>query len=97
VWRFAFMTVGRGEDEGGALPRGGSMLLVRWFAFMTVGRGEDEGGALPQGGSMLLVRRFAFLTVGRGEDEGAHYCGAVACSLCGGSPSSHSKTSAPAV
>jgi hypothetical protein len=34
------------------------------------------------------------LTVGRGEDEGSHYHGAVACSLCGGSPSSHSKTSA---
>jgi hypothetical protein len=43
---------------------------------------------------MLLVRRFAFLTVGRGEDEGANYSGAVACSLCGGLPSSHSKTSA---
>jgi hypothetical protein len=46
---------------------------------------------------MLLVRRFAFLTIGRGEDEGAHYRGAVACSLCGGLPSSHSKTSGPAV
>jgi hypothetical protein len=97
VWQFAFMIVGRGKDEGGALPRGGSTLLVRQFAFMTVGRGEDEGGALPRGGSTLLVRRFAFLTVGRGEDEGAHYRGAVACSLCGGSPSSHSKTSALAV
>jgi hypothetical protein len=27
------------------------------------------------------------MTVGPGEDEGAHYCGAVARSLCGGSPS----------
>jgi hypothetical protein len=26
-------------------------------------------------------------TAGCGEDEGAHYRGAVACSLCGGSPS----------
>jgi hypothetical protein len=34
------------------------------------------------------VRRFAFLTAGCGEDEGAHNRGAVACSLCGGSPSS---------
>jgi hypothetical protein len=56
-----------------------------------------RGGALPWGGSTLLVRRFAFLTVGRGEDEGGHYRGAVARSLCSGSPSSHSKTSAPAV
>jgi hypothetical protein len=31
----------------GALPRGGSMLLVRRFAFLTVGRSEDEGGVLP--------------------------------------------------
>jgi hypothetical protein len=54
-------------------------------------------GALPRGGSTLLVWRFAFLTIGRGEDEGAHYREAVARSLCGGSPSSHSKTSAPAV
>jgi hypothetical protein len=46
---------------------------------------------------MILVRWFAFLTVGRGKDEGAQYRGAVACSLCSGSPSSHSKTSAPAV
>jgi hypothetical protein len=29
--------------RGGALPRGGSTLLVRWFAFLTVGRSEDEG------------------------------------------------------
>jgi hypothetical protein len=36
---------------------------------------------------MLLVRQFTFLTVGRGEDEGAHYRGAVAHSLCDGSPS----------
>jgi hypothetical protein len=55
---------------------------------------RSRGGALLRGGSMLLVRRFAFLTVGRGEDEGANYSGAVACSLCGGLPSSHSKTSA---
>jgi hypothetical protein len=37
---------------------------------------------------MLLVRRFAFLTAGFSENEGAHNCGAVARSLCGGSPSS---------
>jgi hypothetical protein len=37
---------------------------------------------------MLLVRWFTFLTAGFGEDEGALNCGAVACSLCGGSPSS---------
>jgi hypothetical protein len=37
---------------------------------------------------MLLVRRFAFLTAGCSENEGAYNCGAVACSLCGGSPSS---------
>jgi hypothetical protein len=73
--------------RGGALPRGGSTLLVRRFAFLTVGRSEDEGGALPRGGSTLLVRRFTFLTVGRSEDEGAHYRGAVARSLCGGLPS----------
>jgi hypothetical protein len=83
--------------RGGALPRGGSTLLVRWFTFLTVCRGEDEGGALPRGGSTLFVRRFAFLTVGRGEDEGVHYRKAVACSLCDGSPSSHLKTRAPAV
>jgi hypothetical protein len=58
---------------------------------------QSRGGALPQGGSTLLVRRFTFLTIGRDEDEGAHYRGAVACSLCDGSPSSHSKTSTLAV
>jgi hypothetical protein len=36
VWRFAFLTIGRGKDEGGALPRGGSMLLVRQFAFFAL-------------------------------------------------------------
>jgi hypothetical protein len=46
---------------------------------------------------MLLVRRFAFMTIGRGEGEGAHYRRAVACSLCGGLPSSHLTTSALAV
>ena len=56
-----------------------------------------RGGALPWGGSTLLVRRFAFLIVGRGEDEEVHYRGMVACSLCDSSPSSHSKTSAPAI
>jgi hypothetical protein len=39
VQRFAFMTVGRGEDEGGALPRGGSTLLVQRFAFFAL---EDQ-------------------------------------------------------
>jgi hypothetical protein len=63
VWRFAFMTVGRSEDEGGALPQGGSTLLVRRFAFMTVGRGKDKEGALRRGGSTLLVRRFAFFAL----------------------------------
>jgi hypothetical protein len=29
--------------RGGALPWGGSMLLVRRFAFLTVGRSEDKG------------------------------------------------------
>jgi hypothetical protein len=37
---------------------------------------------------MLLVWRFAFLTAGCSANEGAHNCGAVALSLCGGSPSS---------
>jgi hypothetical protein len=64
--------------------------LDRWLR-------RRRGGALPRGGNTLLGRQFAFLTVGRGEDERAHYCRAVACSLCDGSPSSHSKTSAPAV
>jgi hypothetical protein len=36
VRRFAFMTVGRSEDEGGALPRGGSTLLLRRFAFFAL-------------------------------------------------------------
>jgi hypothetical protein len=67
-----------------------SQRLDRWLR-------RRRGGALPRGGSTLLVWWFAFVTVGRGEDEGAHYRGAVACSLCGGSPSSHLKTSAPAV
>jgi hypothetical protein len=57
------MTVGRSEDEGGALPQGGSTLLVRRFAFMTVGRGKDKEGALRRGGSTLLVRRFAFFAL----------------------------------
>jgi hypothetical protein len=71
-------------------PRPPCQRLDRWLR-------RRRGGALPRGGSMLLVRRFAFMIVGRGEDEGAHYRGAVACSLCGSSPSSHSKTSGPAV
>jgi hypothetical protein len=33
---FAFLIVGRSEDEGGALPRGGSTLLVRQFAFFAL-------------------------------------------------------------
>jgi hypothetical protein len=36
VRRFAFLTVGRGEDEGGVLPRGGSTLPVRRFAFFAL-------------------------------------------------------------
>jgi hypothetical protein len=36
---------------------------------------------------MLLAQRFAFLTAGYSEDEGALNRGAVACPLCGGSPS----------
>jgi hypothetical protein len=80
-WRARCMTCGPGPPCQG---------LDRWLR-------RRRGGTLPQGGSTLLVQRFAFLTIGRGEDEGAHYHGAVACSLCGGSPSSHSKTSAPAV
>jgi hypothetical protein len=39
------------------------------------------------GGCTLLARRFAFLTTGYSEDEGALNDGAVACPLCGGSPS----------
>jgi hypothetical protein len=60
--------------RGGALPRGGSTLLVRRFAFLTIGRGEDEGGALPRGGSMLLVRQFALFAL---EDQRA------SCMTCG--------------
>jgi hypothetical protein len=66
--------------RGGALPWGGSTLLVRRFTFMTVGRGEDEGGALPQGGSTLLVRRFAFFAL---EDQRA------SCITCGAGPPCH--------
>jgi hypothetical protein len=33
------LTVGRGEDKGGALPRGGSTLFVRRFAFFAL---EDQ-------------------------------------------------------
>jgi hypothetical protein len=36
---------------------------------------------------MPLVRWFAFLTAGYDEDEGALNRGAVACPLCGSSPS----------
>jgi hypothetical protein len=36
---------------------------------------------------MLLAQRFAFLTAGYSEDEGALNRRAVACPLCGGSPS----------
>jgi hypothetical protein len=36
VRRFAFLTVGRSEDEGGVLPRGGSTLSVRRFAFFAL-------------------------------------------------------------
>jgi hypothetical protein len=61
-------------------PRPPCQRLDRWLQ-------RRQGGAIPWGGSTLLMRRFAFLTVGRDEDEGAHYRGAVARSLCGGSPS----------
>src|SRR5690242_13587782 len=61
----------------GALPWGGSTLLVRRFAFMTVGRGEDEGGALPRGDSTLLMWRFAFFAL---EDQRA------SCMTCGTGP-----------
>jgi hypothetical protein len=80
-WRARHMTCGHGPP---------CQRLDHWLR-------RSRGGALPRGGSTLLVRQFAFLTIGRGEDEGAHYHGAVARSLCGGSPSSHSKTIAPAV
>jgi hypothetical protein len=33
--------------RGGALPRGGSTLLVQRFAFLIVGHGEDEGAHYP--------------------------------------------------
>jgi hypothetical protein len=33
---FAFLTVGRSEDEGGILPQGGSTLPVRRFAFFAL-------------------------------------------------------------
>jgi hypothetical protein len=36
VRRFTFLTVGRSEDEGGALPWGDSMLPVRLFAFFAL-------------------------------------------------------------
>jgi hypothetical protein len=49
---------------------------------------RSRGGAQPRGGCMLLVQRSAFLTAGCGEDERAYNRGAVAPSLCGGSPSS---------
>jgi hypothetical protein len=39
VRRFTFLTVVRGEDEGGALPQGGSTLFVRRFAFFAL---EDQ-------------------------------------------------------
>jgi hypothetical protein len=55
---FAFLTVSCGEDEGGALPRGGSTLLVRRFAFfaledqrascMTCGTGPRVMGWIPR-------------------------------------------------
>jgi hypothetical protein len=68
------------QRRGGALPWGGSTLLVRRFAFMTVGRSEDEGGALPWGGSTLLVRRFAFFAL---EDQ------RTSCMTCGIGPPCH--------
>jgi hypothetical protein len=64
----------------GALPRGGSMLLVRWFAFLIVGRSKDEGGVLPRGDSTLPVRRFAFFAL-----EGQR----ASCMTCGTGPSCH--------
>jgi hypothetical protein len=36
VRRFAFLTVGRSEDEGGVLPWGGSTLPVRRFTFFAL-------------------------------------------------------------
>jgi hypothetical protein len=58
VRRFAFLTVGRREDEGGVLPRGGSTLPVRRFAFfalegqrascMTCGTGPRVMGWIPR-------------------------------------------------
>jgi hypothetical protein len=36
VLRFAFLTVGHSEDEGGVLSRGGSTLPVRRFAFFAL-------------------------------------------------------------
>jgi hypothetical protein len=68
------------RSRGGVLPRGGSMLPVRWFAFLTVSRGKDEGGALPRGGSTLLVWRFAFFAL---EDQRA------SCMTCGTGPPCH--------
>ena len=65
---------------GGALPWGGSMLLVRRFAFLTVGHSEDERGVLSWGGSMLPVRRFAFFAL-----EGQH----ASCMTCGTGPPCH--------
>jgi hypothetical protein len=66
--------------RGDALPRGGSMLLVRRFAFLTVGRSEYEGVVLPRGGSTLPVRRFAFFAL-----EGQH----ASCMTCGTGPPCH--------
>jgi hypothetical protein len=68
------------RSRGGALPRGGCTLLVRWFAFLSVGCGEDEGGTLPRGGSTLLVRRFAFFAL-----EGQR----ASCMSCGTGPPCH--------
>jgi hypothetical protein len=36
VWWFTFLTVSRGEDEGGVLPRGGSTLPAWRFAFFAL-------------------------------------------------------------
>jgi hypothetical protein len=62
-----------------------SRVAVRLF---DAGFGEDEGAFKHGAVACSFVRWFTFLTTGCTENEGAHNCGAVARSLCGGSPSS---------
>jgi hypothetical protein len=76
-------TAGCSEAEG-RITAGrlyASRVAVRLFD-------EDEGVFNRGAVACSFVRRFTFLAAGCPENEGAHNCGAVARSLCGGSPSS---------